>query len=65
MYTSCTEPAIKDIILECFTKKNNPRLLIATVAFGMGIDCPNIHEVIHLGSPDSIEIYVPETGQAS
>lgn len=64
MFTSCIEPEIKNTILEHFTKKNNPRILIATVAFGMGIDCPNIRQVIHLGSPDSIESYVQETGRA-
>ena len=64
MFTSCVEPEIKDTILESFIKKNNPRILVATVAFGMGINCPNIRQVIHLGSPDSIESYVQETGRA-
>ena len=65
MFTSCIEPEIKDTILEYFTKKNNPRVLVATVAFGMGIDCPDIREIVHLGPPDNIESYVQETGRAS
>jgi len=37
-------------------------MVIATVAFGMGIDCPNVREVIHWGSPPDIEMYLQETG---
>lgn len=29
----------------------------------MGIDCPNIREVLHYGSPTDIESYVQETGR--
>ncbi|XP_065909910.1 uncharacterized protein [Dysidea avara] len=35
MYTSCTDPVIKDTIITQFTKLQNPRILIATIAFGM------------------------------
>ena len=34
---------------------------MATIAYGMGIDCPNI--VIHFGSASSIEDYIQETGR--
>lgn len=64
MYTSSTDPEIKDIIMEQFCKKENPRVLIATVAFGMGIDCKNVRQVIHFGPPVDIESYVQETGRA-
>ena len=64
MYTSCIDPNIKDIIMTRFTKLESPRILIATIAFGMGIDCPNVREVIHFGAPCDMESYVQETGRA-
>ena len=40
------------------------RVVIATTAFSMGIDCPNIREVTHFGTPSSIEKFAQETGRA-
>ncbi len=38
-------------------------IVIATIAFGMGLNCPNIRRVIHWGPPGDIESYIQETGR--
>ena len=43
--------------------ENDQNLMVATKAFGMGIDKPNIRYTIHFNHPTSIESYVQEAGR--
>lgn len=65
MYTRASSNDMKKKVLASFmTAGGKLRIVIATTAFSMGIDCPDISNVIHYGPPGNVEQYVQETGRA-
>ena len=65
MYTRASTIEMRELVLKSFTTAGcKLRIVIATTAFSMGIDCPDIHQVIHWGPPDDAEAYAQESARA-
>lgn len=57
-------PAYKRKQVQTAFMNSEVRIVVATVAFGMGINKPDIRSVIHFNMPASFESYVQEIGRA-
>ncbi|OLP57272.1 ATP-dependent DNA helicase RecQ [Rhizobium rhizosphaerae] len=62
-YHAGMDRALRDAHQDAFLKEEG-LCLVATVAFGMGIDKPDVRYVAHLDLPGSVEAYYQETGRA-
>ena len=62
-YHAGLENDIRAIVQEGFTK-DNIQIVVATVAFGLGINKPNVRYVIHFEPPRTLESYYQEIGRA-
>ncbi len=62
-YHAGLEPAVKDERQKAW-HDDQVRVMVATNAFGMGIDKPDVRLVIHIDCPDSPEAYFQEAGRA-
>ena len=64
MYTRASSNDMKKKVLLSFMAVNGTlRIVIATTAFSMGIDCPDIVNVVHYGPPTNLEQYAQETSR--
>ena len=54
----------EEVIYSFIQPSSTLRLIIATSAFGLGIDIPDVRQIVHWGLTSTVEEYVQETGRA-
>jgi superfamily II DNA helicase RecQ len=65
MFHAGTPESAKKMILESVSSYDNHiRVVICTIAFGMGINCRGVEQVIHFGPSANVECYLQECGRA-
>lgn len=65
MFMSATDQTVKESIIKSFcTQDQQLRIVICTIAFGMGVDCINVRQIVHWGVASDVESYVQESGRA-
>ena len=63
LFISCTDDDVKAQIISSFTSESPLRIVCVRVTFGMGLDCTDVCQVIHVGAPDDVESFILETGR--
>ena len=64
LFTGASTPETREIVLREFSKPETKlRLIIASTAFGLGVDCPDIVRVMNWGAPNTLEDLVQESGR--
>ena len=65
IFTAGSKTEMREAVIAEFCRSDTKlRLIIATCAFGLGIDCSDIARIIHWGPPNTLEELVQETGRA-
>ena len=65
MLHSCTPASNKENNLQSFQREQGSvRILVATIAFGMGVDCKEVYRTVHFGPAKNVESYMQESGRA-
>ncbi|MEW6752789.1 MAG: ATP-dependent DNA helicase RecQ [Candidatus Latescibacterota bacterium] len=62
-YHAGMEGAERDAVQQAFAR-GEVEVVVATNAFGMGIDRPDVRAIVHLAPPGSVEAYYQEVGRA-
>eukprot|EP00112_Aurelia_sp_Birch-Aquarium-sp1_P008878 Seg199.13 transcript_id=Seg199.13/GoldUCD/mRNA.D3Y31 product="putative ATP-dependent RNA helicase R290" protein_id=Seg199.13/GoldUCD/D3Y31 len=64
MFHAGSPQSVKDhVVHEMSIMNSHLRVLVCTIAFGMGIDCKAVHQSIHFGPSKTVEGLVQETGR--
>lgn len=65
MYHASTPDSVKQHVTDNMaTSEGHMRVLISTVAFGMGVNCKKVRRIIHFGPSKTVEMYIQECGRA-
>ena len=54
----------KERILESLQSETGCIRVLVTIAFGMGVDCKQVHRTVHFGPTKNVEAYIQESGRA-
>ena len=62
---SCSPSANKKAVLESFRQTDGKiKILVATITFGLGVDCKGVHRTIHFGPSKNVEYFIQESDRA-
>ena len=65
LLTAASKPEMREMVLKEFCRANTSlHLIVASSAFGLGVDCSDISQIIHCGAPNTLKDLVQESGRA-